>query len=101
MQLKFQQVVGVAGHGMLHIAGKAVLAAGVLYPLGDHLAAGQLAGVGKEDRCVAAPDCRITLPEQLGPGRLVKNADRLGTVGIHRQAQDLIFNTVLHGDSSF
>ena len=37
---------------MLHIAGKAVLAAGILFALGDHFAAGQLAGIGEQDRDV-------------------------------------------------
>ena len=37
----------------------------------------------------------------VGPGGLVDDTDRLGTVGVDSQAQNVVFNTVLHGESSF
>jgi len=47
VQLKLQQIVGVMGHRVLDIAGKAMLTACVLHTLGQHFAAGQLACVRK------------------------------------------------------
>ena len=101
MQLKLQQIVGVMGHRVLDIAGKAVLTACVLHTLGQHFAAGQLACVREKNRRMTFPDRRVGLPEQLGPGGLMDDTDRLGTVGVDSQAQNVVFNTVLHGESSF
>ena len=101
VQLKLQQIVGVMGHRVLDIAGKAVLTACVLHTLGQHFAAGQLACVRKKNRRMTFPDRRVGLPEQLGPGGLMDDTDRLGTVGVDSQAQNVVFNTVLHGESSF
>ena len=96
VQLKHQGVGGLADQRMFDIAGKAVLAAGVLHALGDHFAAGQLAGVGEQNRRVAAPDGGVCLPQQLGTGGLVDDADSLGTVGVDCQAQEFILNRILH-----
>ena len=100
VQLKFQQGFGVVGHRVLYIPGKAVLAARVLHALSNHLAAGQLAGVGEQNGRMAAPDGGVAPPEQFSPGGLVDDADRLRAVGIHSQAKDVVFNAVLHREAS-
>ena len=101
LQNQGQTCLCLAHQGVLHIAGKAVLAAGILFALGDHFAAGQLAGIGEQDRRMAAPDGRVPAPEHFGPGSLVDNAHSLGTMGIHRQAQVFVFNGILHNIPSY
>ena len=95
-QLKGQAFGVLGDQGVFDIAGKAMLAAGIFGALGAQLAAGQFAGIGEENRRVPAPDRGIAAPEHFGPGLFVDNADSLGPVGVHGQAQRLVFNRIAH-----
>ena len=86
---------------MLHVAGEAVLAAGVDFAvLRLEMAARQLARVGKEDRRVAVPDSGIGAPDHLASGGQIDGADHFRAEGIDGQADELVFNRVTHLVSS-
>lgn len=97
VRLQFQ-LNGVAlglEQGVLEIPCKPMLTALVgLAPVGER-AAGQLARPREQDRCVAAPDRRICLPDHL-LARCVFQADGLGTVGVYRQGQIVVLDRCLH-----
>ena len=99
-QLQLDGIALGLEQGMLHIAGKAMLAALVGLALCLKSAAGQLARPGEQDGGVALPHRRVGLPQQLF-ACCVFQADSLCTVGVHGQGQKFVVNGCLHCYVSF
>ena len=99
-QLEGQFVPGLDQQGMLHVAGEAVLAAGVDFAvLRLEMAARQLACIGKENRRVAVPDGGISAPDHFAAGGPIDGADHFRAEGIDGQADELVFDGISHKNS--